>query len=105
MKTVGHVAMLGLALTLWACTTRSTIVLDEKQQALVGKKLYWQKFVSSPDARPEYHEHCSFCAVLIRESPLGGREQGDGYTTDDRSQWVCNSCFDRFNPRFRWLTK
>lgn len=104
MKALANIGVLGLAVVLSACTTQPTIPLNEKQQALVGRKLRWQMFVSAPESLADQHQHCTFCAVVICEKPLRG-QQRDGYTTDDGSQWVCNGCFDRLNPRFRWVTE
>jgi hypothetical protein len=105
VKTTSTVAMFGLAAGLVAgCVTRPTMVLTQKQQALVGQRLHWAMFINPPDSLSSHHEHCAFCSAVIAENPANERVQRDGYTTDDSSVWICNACFDTLNPRFRWVT-
>src|SRR5687768_17169099 len=97
--------MVGIAAGLLAgCVTRSTIILTQKQQELVGKRLHWSMFINPPDFLSSHHEHCAFCSVVISEIHATANVEVDGYTTDYGSAWVCNKCFDKLNPRFRWVT-
>jgi hypothetical protein len=93
------------AMLLTSCVTRPTLVLTQKQQDLVGKRLHWTMFIAPPDSFSSHHEHCAFCSVVIVERPESPRAQDNGYTTDDESAWVCNACFDKYNPLFHWVTK
>lgn len=92
-----------LAALMTGCATRAPLVLTPQQQNLVGKRLHWAMFRNPPDAPASHHVHCAFCSEVIAENPQGAKAQRDGYTTDDESDWVCNACFDRLNPRFRWV--
>lgn len=103
------IGVLGLSLVAivgGACVSRTTTVVSETQQDLVGKKLHWQFFKMRAEREGIDHEHCTFCQTPLMEEPKkSSKVQTDGYTTDDLTVWVCNACFERHNPQYKWITQ
>lgn len=46
------------------------------------------------------HDHCAFCG---RKFSLAQDDLHEGYATDDRYHWVCESCHEDFKAEYRWI--
>lgn len=68
---------------------------------LAGRRLRrttWRAFRAGWD-----HDHCSFCWAKFGVEGVDGVDVSEGYVTaDDDYHWVCSSCFEDFQQRFRW---
>lgn len=86
---------------------RSAAPLTTDQQKVVAEKLNRQPFKLRADRSEPDHEHCVFCEAELRVAGSKGdpRVQTEGYATPDGSLWVCTTCFDRLNPKYRWGAK
>jgi hypothetical protein len=73
--------------------------LTGQERYLTGATFEWADWHSP---RPGWdHDHCEFCFAKF-----AGPELADtlhtGFTTADRSRWVCQQCFADFRERFGW---
>ena len=67
-----------------------------KNAVLVRKK--YERFSEEWD-----HDHCEFCGAKF------SLESADtlqiGYATPDNYRWICDFCFQDFQPLFNWKVK
>lgn len=47
------------------------------------------------------HDHCDFCWSKFSESTAEDTLQ-EGYTTSDKSHWICPQCFSDFRDSFEF---
>jgi hypothetical protein len=66
-----------------------------QENYLKGVSLSWQPYRQSHDII----DHCEFCQSEFMESGPQGTFR-EGYTTIDRSHWICNNCFQDFKESF-----
>ena len=66
--------------------------LTNQENYLKGVTLIRDTFKEKND-----HAHCEFCWVTF----VCGTE---GYTTEDRKHWICDTCYKDFCERFKWRT-
>ena len=54
---------------------------------------------------PEWdHDHCEFCWAKFMDAGASNA-LGVGYKTLNDSHWICETCFDEFKTRFKWILK
>jgi hypothetical protein len=54
------------------------------------------------------HDHCEFCRIAFVVKGDASAEPPnvtEGWTTDDESDWICNTCFDKYRERFNWKVR
>jgi hypothetical protein len=73
--------------------------ITNQESYLVDAVLFRRKY-KQPSADWD-HDHCEFCWVTFseHEQPEVLRE---GYTTLDEYHWICPTCVEDFETRFRW---
>lgn len=68
---------------------------------LKGKRLILQTWTAP---KPGWdHDHCEFCGAKFMDADSPGILR-EGYATDDRYHWVCQTCFNDFQSEFGWTT-
>ena len=73
--------------------------LAGQERYLSGVALEWADW---QPPRPGWdHDHCEFCFAKFAGPELLDTLHA-GYTTPDRSRWVCKECFADFRERFGW---
>jgi hypothetical protein len=72
--------------------------LRDQERWLKGSTLSFRDFIPSPGTD---HAHCEFCHAkfMITGTP---DTLHFGYTTVDRYQWICTTCFRDFREMFQW---
>ena len=73
--------------------------LTNQEAYLQGVTLVHRQW--KPEPRND-HDHCAFCWEKFAHYDGCLHE---GYATDDRYYWVCESCFNDFRHRFNWRIK
>jgi hypothetical protein len=54
------------------------------------------------------HDHCEFCSIAFvvkGDASAQPPNVAEGWTTDDESNWICNSCFEKYRERFDWKVR
>ena len=75
--------------------------LQGQEAYLDGVTLKWSKYRRPSDEWD--HDHCEFCGAKFTENGTSVNEaQQFGYTTNDKYRWICMTCFDDFNGKFKW---
>lgn len=64
---------------------------------LYGVTLIKQSYKSLND-----HDHCEFCMAKFGK---GNDDLKQGYSTEDGSIWICDTCYDDFKEQFKWKVK
>ena len=75
--------------------------LQGQEQYLQGVELVKQDYCFY-EANPNWdHDHCEFCWA---EFQVGGPGESlsAGYSTRDQYRWICETCFNDFQPKFKW---
>ncbi len=78
---------------------------EQQDWRLMGQERFLMNAVlTAQDYLPAYegndHDHCEFCWAKFCDSGLRF-----GYSTEDRSRWICPQCFQDFRTQFRWSVK
>lgn len=71
-----------------------------QERVLQGATLYWTAY-RQPSPNWD-HDHCAFCWVRFMERGAVTPDDAlqEGYCTEDRYHWVCESCAKDFVERF-----
>jgi len=78
--------------------------LRDQDKYLLGVSIYWGKW-TPPEDNPSWdHDHCEFCWQKFMSIDSSEAQQ-EGYTTDNRSHWICLICYEDFKDRFQWKVK
>jgi hypothetical protein len=75
--------------------------LTNQAAYLKGVRLNRQRY--EPADGLNDHDHCEFCFAKFMLA--GSDVLSLGYTTPDRSRWVCPACFDDFQEMFGWTVE
>ena len=77
--------------------------LRGQEQYLQGATLVWRIYLNGTGNPKWDHDHCEFCwaKFMVEDLPEVLHE---GYSTEDRSHWICPDCFNDFNAQFQWRT-
>ena len=59
-------------------------------------KLKYRQYTETWD-----HDHCEICGIKIVENPSND-EVGEGYSTDDKYNWICQNCIETYSGHAKW---
>ena len=75
-------------------------ILPWHEEKLQGVTLVYQSW--KPADPQNDHDHCAFCWAKF--AAYSGCLHG-GYSTLDRHDWICESCFNDLKAHFQWRVK
>ena len=75
-------------------------LFKQQEKYMYGILLIKQPY--KPQNKNNDHDHCEFC---MNKFGFGIDDLHYGYSSEDRSIWVCEQCYEDFKNKFKWKVK